>query len=387
MLHTDVAVAPLVESYDVLTDVDVALPAWEELALRSGAPPFAHPGWTLAWMRAFGSRGALELHTLSSGDQMSAAIPMVRRLGHLRTPTNWHTPLFAVAAESRYALDGLLGSVFDSSAAAVSMSFLDAALPDARMAADGARSAGRRLIARDLVRAPYVPLEGTFELYEAGLSRNRRKGLGRRRRQLEEHGNVEFSVWSGGPDLAERLAEVYEVEASGWKGDHGTAISSSPVTASFYSEIAAWAAARGWLRLSFVRVDGRPVAVDYALVHGGSWYSMKTGYDEEFRAFGPGVLLLHLLIEQAYADGLQRFELLGDADPFKCEWAPASRELMELRAFSPSIAGYGAYLTDSACDAARPVVRRARETVYRRGAAAGVALPPEMVAAGPLAGL
>ncbi len=32
---------------------------WDDLALRTGAPPFARPGWMRAWWSAFGARGAL----------------------------------------------------------------------------------------------------------------------------------------------------------------------------------------------------------------------------------------------------------------------------------------------------------------------------------------
>ena len=47
--------------------------------------------------------------------------------------------------------------------------------------------------------------------------------------------------------------------------------------------MARWAAAKGWLRLAFLRLDGKPLAFDFGLNDGNTLYSLKTGYDEAYR--------------------------------------------------------------------------------------------------------
>ncbi|HKP88939.1 MAG TPA: GNAT family N-acetyltransferase, partial [Thermoleophilaceae bacterium] len=41
------------------------------------------------------------------------------------------------------------------------------------------------------------------------------------------------------------------------------------------------AAEQGWLRLAFLRLDGRAIAFDMCLEHGGAFYVLKGGFDPE----------------------------------------------------------------------------------------------------------
>ena len=47
---------------------------------------------------------------------------------------------------------------------------------------------------------------------------------------------MELEITDGSADLERLLQEVLTVEASGWKGEAGTAIASRPETRSFYEE-------------------------------------------------------------------------------------------------------------------------------------------------------
>ena len=345
---------------DLRTDLDVLVPQWARLADRAGAPPFAHPRWVLAWHAAFGA-GDVEVLCVEREGALVAAVPLVRRGRTLRAPTNWHTPFFPLLATDVDARWELLEALFHGAAGPVELSFLDARTGDAQDAVTAAVEAGRWSVGRTLARSPIVELDGTFADAERRLSKNRRKGLQRRRRKLEQLGSLEIVSWTGGDDLETHLADLLEVEASGWKGREGTAIASAPDTLSFYRQVVAWGAERGTLRLTSLRVDGRLLAVDLALVEHGAWYSLKAGYDDAHRAYAPGVVLLHALIELAYDEGLERFELLGDEDPLKNEFATSARQLVELQAFPATPAGTAGFAVARALETARPAVRQARK--------------------------
>jgi CelD/BcsL family acetyltransferase involved in cellulose biosynthesis len=235
---------------------------------------------------------------------------------------------------------------------------------------------GRRPVVRAAARAPYAELRGTFADYESGLSRNRRRAVHRAWRRLRETAPVTVDVWSGGDDLHARLDEVFTVEAAGWKGRRGTAIASLPAVRAFYTEVAGWAASRGWLRLSCLRVRGRAIAVDLGLVHRGTWYSLKAGYDERWREYGPGALLVHALLEHACDAGVRHFDLLGDADAFKDAWATASRSLVHVQAFRPTPAGAAGLLAMTVRPRLSPVVERLRAAAAARGAPAIAPVEP-----------
>jgi len=225
-----------------------------------------------------------------------------------------------------------------------------------------ARSHGRSMIERVTERQPCVEVTGTFEQYEAGLARKSRKELRRMRRRLEDEGEVIFEFADGRDRLDALLDEGFEIEGSGWKTEAGTAIQAVPEVRRFYTEIARWAASRGWLRLAFLRLDGRPLAFDLCLEACGAFYALKGGFDVEYRRFGPGSLLTYESLRRAFENGLDSYEFLGSDDPYKMQWTSTTRERARLQVFSRSLAGR---MQDAAWRYGRPLVKRAQERLAR----------------------
>lgn len=334
---------------------------WDALAADADASPFARPGWVCAWADAFGiERDRLRIATARRDGELVGAVPMVAKGHVLVAPTNWHTPSFGALARDADARRAVWESVYAERSHAVEAGFLDE--QETVLAVAAAHAAGRRVLVRTLTEPPAIALDGTFADYESGFSRNRRKSLRRLWRRLEAAGRVELEIHDTGADLQRRLDELYVVEASGWKGRAGTAIASAPDTRRFYDDVAGWAARHGWLRLSTLRLDGEAIASDLSLVHGGHWYSLKAGYLENWRAYGPGVLLLHRLVEHCYSDGLTHLELLGTADAFKDEWATMRRVKSHLAAFRQTPSGTARLATGTALQAARRARRALRST-------------------------
>src|SRR5439155_10777058 len=102
--------------------------------------------------------------------------------------------------------------------------------------------------------------------------------LGRLWRSLEERGETRVSYEDGGDGLEDLLSEGFRLEGSGWKERAGTAILSDPTVEGFYRAVARWASQRGWLRLAFLRLDGRAIAFDICLEQGGAVYVLKGGF-------------------------------------------------------------------------------------------------------------
>lgn len=319
------------------------------------------PGWIAAWLKAFGG-GDLETIEVRRDGELTALLPMVRRRGRLCSPANWHTPMFGPVGVDAASREEVVARVFEHSSTLVDLGFLDGDGTQLDSIVRAAREAGRPTVARSVAQSLFIDVDTEIAEYERGLSRNRRKALRRHRRNLEAEGEVGFEVHDGSTGLDELLAEVFTVEASGWKGKAGTAMSSTPATASFYTEVARWAADRGWLRLALLRLDGRPIACDFALEQGGAWYTLKAGYDEEFRSFGPGALLLFDEVAHCCeSPDTSRIELLGHEDDFKTSWTTEGSPRTSIRAFTRSPAGLLRWAAAASLERARPSLRRIRD--------------------------
>jgi CelD/BcsL family acetyltransferase involved in cellulose biosynthesis len=319
-------------------DLDSIEQEWDDLALRVSAWPFLRPGWTRAWWRNFGD-GELQVQVLRRNGNVAAVLPVARQGHLLRSPTtNWHTPVYGPVAEDGEAVTALLNSLLDQGPRRLELSFLDPDAPGLRQLRELATD--YRLGERVVMRSPYVPLEGDWEGYFDSLSAKHRQSVRRRRRRLEEKGTVAIEVVDGGDRLGELLEECFRIEGSGWKGEEGTAIASSPETRSFYEEIAAWAAGVGLLRLAFLRLDGRGIAVNFSLEDESSHYLLKTGFDPELRSLGPGQLLLAEMIQRSFELGHKTYEFPGAARSYMEFWAEEGRDRFEAQLFAPSPTGH-----------------------------------------------
>jgi CelD/BcsL family acetyltransferase involved in cellulose biosynthesis len=321
----------LVSEQRVVLDDELAT-EWDGLADRTRAAPFLRPGWFELWSRSFPSSSSCILIVREQG-RLEGVLPLVRRRRAVVSMTNDHTPGFDLIAGSEGAALALARELFAMRANRVTIDYIDGAATGMRALRTAARASGYRTAVRGWERPPYVNVEGSWEAYERGLDGKLRRDLARRRRRLGELGSVSVEVHDGAERLAQLLEEGFALEPSGWKNAQSSAIVSRPETREFYTGLARWGVERGILRLSFLRLDERPIAFQFGLEDGGAYFFVKGGYDPAHTRLAPAKLLLQALLQRAFSNGLSRFEFLGPAEGFKLEWTSTCHDLMRFDAF------------------------------------------------------
>jgi CelD/BcsL family acetyltransferase involved in cellulose biosynthesis len=126
---------------------------------------------------------------------------------------------------------------------------------------------------------------------ESAVSGDLRRRLRRKERRLSERGQVEHLTLRPEDDVGRWIDEFLEIEASGWKGQRGSALASSESGRGYFTEIATSAFRRGRLLMLGLDFDGRPIARRCAFVAGEGSFAFKTAYDEKFADFSPGAML------------------------------------------------------------------------------------------------
>jgi CelD/BcsL family acetyltransferase involved in cellulose biosynthesis len=349
-------------SVDVMREVATLSDEWDELAIRTGAPPFVRPGWIEAWWARFG-QGELQVLALRRNGDLAAVLPLARRRGMLRSCSNVHTPVFDAVSPGLEDVRVLLEAALDASRGVI----LDRLYSDGMLAAV-ARQLGdesqSRLVVLDQMLTPYVDSSVSWEAFEKSLSGSRRRNVGRRRRRLAELGEVTIDTFDGTDDLEAHFEEFLRLEATSWKAELGTAVNSSPQTTRFYRDVIVWATEKKLLQLSFVRVGDRRVAVHLLIDDGRRRHQLKLGFDDEYGPYAPGVLHAFEEIRRALEDG-RTFEWGGAMDPLK-EWLHnAEHTIEQLGLFPRSPDGTLARWT---VELRQAVYRRARgSTFMRRG--------------------
>ena len=144
---------------------------------------------------------------------------------------------------------------------------------------------------------------GTFEEHmKEHVSKKRRKDLRRNRKRLDELGEVTWTAHESGPELDAAIDAFLKIEASGWKGDRGTALDCTDATRAFAKEAFGNTKGNSITRADVLRLDGKPVAINLTLITGNTGFTIKCAYDDAYKGQSVGLLLEEEMIRSVLED-------------------------------------------------------------------------------------
>lgn len=210
---------------------------------------------------------------------------------------------------------------------------------------------GKALFVRHAVpgRAlPRIVLGPQWCAPESQLSSRRRSDLRRMGRLASGAGKVSYEIISPGYAEVDYLVlEAFAVEQKNWKGRSGTAMASDAAKGAFYKEYARLAADAGILRLCFLRIDGAPAAMQFAVECDNAFWLLKIGYDEAYRRCSPGSLLMRETISYAATKGISAYEFLGREADWTKLWTTEARPIVNARLYPYNASGAWTLLADT----------------------------------------
>jgi CelD/BcsL family acetyltransferase involved in cellulose biosynthesis len=362
--------------------------AWNEL-LAPGDPwaAFLDHAWFSNWFAAYGAGRAPCVLVASAAGTVHGVLPLVASRGRLGAwplrcldlMANGHSPGADLVARPGREADvvAAFARCLQQTEFGWDVATLPEVAPTSRLAALWERFPSELRAAQHQRDAPYIPLAGGWEAFRAGLSRNFQRVLRNNRNRIARAGASEIELLEAPAAIEAALPEVFAIGDKSWQGRAGTAVGSNAANRGFYTGLVPALGARGRLRLWFLRLDGRRVAFELHVVHGGTEFGLKTGYDPEFETVGAGTFLDQNIVERLFADAaLREYDLLGNADFYKRRWTPHARPYQRWTLFNGRASGRLASVWETRL---KPVLRQARD----RGRAAvgsattAVAEPPE----------
>jgi len=174
-------------------------------------------------------------------------------------------------------------------------------------------------------------------------------------KKLDQEGRVTFGLTEQAtPDV---IHTFLSLEASGWKGANGSAIGMDVNLVDFYTRIAQVSEDTHTLRIYWMALDGRPIAMHFGLMKNGVYYIPKVAYDESYKKYSPGHLLTKYVIEELTREGASRFDFLGPRMEWKCVWTSDYRQHSNCYIFRKGLKGH---LLHHLTMGIAPVVRQAK---------------------------
>lgn len=167
------------------------------------------------------------------------------------------------------------------------------------LAADPALVCEQRGHARALLHSSLAARD-----YLAGsLSAKHAKELRRLQRRLAEVGRVQSRFLAQDEALSPWLDDFLALETQGWKGRRGTAMACAASHSAFFQRLCRELHREGRLAMARLDLDGRAIAMQVTLRAGSGLFAFRIAFDEDYRAFSPGVLLQHALTGQVLDRG------------------------------------------------------------------------------------
>lgn len=307
---------------------------WRALCERStNDQPFYRPEWINAYVRCFVPPGTLLLFTARAAGKLTGVLPMASErvlfsgvpVRKFRGPTvlsGWRFDLVRSAGpEGDAAVAGLWKFLRNFPGWDV-LEFPDVVQGGA---AEGfvraAEADGFLTGCVECMHTPYVPLNGWDGSEDFWLRQTQGKFQSEIRRKVKKLGSQQSLVLRRyDTDDPELLGRFYALEASGWKGREESAIANDPTRLRFFNELSRAAAQYGYLTLCFLEHNGRAIAADFGLTYGNRYSAPKCAYDDQYKQYGPGHLLVNAVLGDCAARGLAEYEFLAHAEEWKRRW-------------------------------------------------------------------
>ncbi len=175
---------------------------------------------------------------------------------------------------------------------------------------------------------PVITLPTSWEQYLAQLEGKQRREI---RRKLKKAGQETLVGWYRTPPetVGEDIATFIHLHRQ--SGADKAAFMTARM-AQFFTDLAEAFAARGWLDLLFLKIDGRYAATYLAFRFRDTVMLYNSGIDPSYaETLSPGWLLLCYHIEHAIANGFHRYDFMRGDEEYKFRFGGKSEPLYHMK--------------------------------------------------------
>jgi CelD/BcsL family acetyltransferase involved in cellulose biosynthesis len=301
-------------------DLSAMTGPWLQLLQRSCEPSFyAHPGWLLPMLQHTAGHSApvIIATRCPAADRITGIYPFIRKTWRWLLPipilSTWDNDFFftglplAPRAATRASLSAMLHAArHNAGAHAVMFQQVPADGPFIQALDATADDLGLPVRRFDpFERAGLITGQDFDTWFQQNFQRKRRKEFRRLRSRLSEEGNLQLITHQHGEPVQPWVDEFTALERAGWKGRRGTAIACADHMVTFLSDALNRLDGTKDLLAWKLCLDGKPIAMLFAMVSGNRAWLGKIAYNEAYARFSPGVLL----ILDATADLLARNDI------------------------------------------------------------------------------
>jgi len=178
------------------------------------------------------------------------------------------------------------------------------------------------------VVCPYLELPTQWDEYLQSLGKKRRYKIKAYRRKLEEAfpEQVSYQQINTQAELEASLADLFALHQQAQQAQGRNGAFADKTRQLFHREICRQFLAKDRLRLYFLKVNNKPIAMVYSFFYGGKVSFYTTGFDLQWSAHSPGQQIIYYVLEQLINEQAQEFDFLRGDESYKFMMTQTVRE-------------------------------------------------------------
>lgn len=181
--------------------------------------------------------------------------------------------------------------------------------------------------------SPHITLPPTWQDFISSKSKNFKKQFNNHWNRLHKKHELEWLDAGKDIDVQEALEIVSDLNKERW-GEKGDTFKSEEFN-TFHHSLAESFAAKGWLYLRLLKVDGKFAAARYDFLYGNKLWNYQNGWLPELSHLSLGKMMIGDCVKWCIDQGIREYDFLAGDTDYKKSWSTASRQLMTIEVTNP----------------------------------------------------
>ncbi len=183
---------------------------------------------------------------------------------------------------------------------------------------------GWKVDVQQIQPCPYIPMDGDWETYLAGIDKKQRHEIRRKLRRFEELDGTRWYIVEDPGQLHTEMDAFLKMMDQ----DNEKHVFLTPAMHTFMHDVAQAAMEAGVLQLSFLEIEGEKAAGKFILHHDGKLLAYNSAVETRFRENSPGWVLLGYLLQWSAQNGIHEFDFMRGNEEYKYRFGAKDRFVM-----------------------------------------------------------
>ena len=179
-------------------------------------------------------------------------------------------------------------------------------------------------------------LPPTWDEYRNSLSSSRRRTINRKRNAFNKAGNLEFGYCKSPEEFDEVFDQLVLLHTERWEDKSSTSFQTDEYLG-FHRNVIHQLDKIGSAQLTYLRLDGEYIAVNYWYIWNGTMFFFQGGFSSECQHLSPGLVLLCYSIEFAIGQGMTEIDMLKGEHDYKASYAKELKSIISIECCHRSI--------------------------------------------------